>query len=46
VSDLKRIINRACHLDIEGAMALETEAAVRGFLDPETANRVAQFGKS
>ncbi len=45
VSDLKRVINRACHLDVEGAMALETEATVRGFLDPGTAERVAAFGK-
>lgn len=45
VRDLKRVINRACHLDVEGAMALETEATVRGFLDPETAERVAAFGR-
>ena len=43
VSDLKRVLNRACHLDAEGAMALETEATVRGFLDPKTAERVSQF---
>ena len=45
VADLKRVINRACHLDLEGAMALETEATVRGFLDPETAARIAPFGR-
>lgn len=45
VSDLKRVLNRACHLDLEGALALETEATVRGFLDPETRARVARFGK-
>lgn len=45
VSDLKRVINRACALDIEGAMTLETEATLRGFLDPETAVRVSKFGK-
>lgn len=45
VAALKRVINRACHLDIEGAMALETEATVRGFLDPETAARIAPFGR-
>ncbi len=45
VSDLKRVLNRACALDLEAAMALETEATVRGFLDPETAARVARFGK-
>ena len=44
VRDLKRVVNRACHLDAEGAMALETEATVRGFLDPGTAARIAGFG--
>ena len=43
VCDFKRVINRACHGDAEAAMALETEATVRGFLDPETAERVAGF---
>ncbi len=41
--DLKRVINRACHMNTEGAMRLETDATVRGFLDPTTAQRVAQF---
>jgi enoyl-CoA hydratase/carnithine racemase len=45
VRDLKRVINRAAALDVEGAMALETDATVRGFLDPETAARIARFGK-
>jgi enoyl-CoA hydratase/carnithine racemase len=45
VRDLKRVINRAAALDVEGAMALETDATVRGFLDPETAARIAKFGK-
>jgi enoyl-CoA hydratase/carnithine racemase len=45
VTHLKRVLNRACMLDSEGAMALETEATVRGFLHPETAKIVAQFGK-
>ena len=43
VHDLKRVINSACHLDAEGAMALETEATVRGFLDPQAGKRVGQF---
>ncbi len=43
VRDLKRIVNRACHLDVEPAMALETEATIRGFLDPATAERIAGF---
>lgn len=45
-SDLKRVINRACHLDVEGAMALETDATVRGIRDPETAVRVGAFGRA
>ena len=44
VRDLKRVINRAYHMDVEGAMELETDATVRGFLDPSTAERVAGFG--
>ena len=44
VRDLKRVVARACHLDVEAAMALETEATLRGFLDPETAKRIAGFG--
>jgi hypothetical protein len=28
---------------LEAAMAAETEATIRGFLDPETAKRVATF---
>lgn len=43
VRDLKRVINRACHMKAEDAMRLETDATVRGFLDPTTAQRVAQF---
>ena len=43
VRDLKRVVNRACHLDAEAAMALETEATIRGFLDPATAKRIAGF---
>ena len=44
VCDLKRVLNRAGSLDVEGALALETEATVRRFLDPETAERVKGFG--
>lgn len=43
VRDLKRVMNRACHLDAEGAMALETDATVSGFLDPATAARISRF---
>lgn len=42
--DLKRVVNRACHQHVEDAMALETDATVRAFLDPATAERVADFG--
>lgn len=43
VCDLKHTLNRAASLDMAGAMALETEATIRGFLDPETARRIAAF---
>ena len=45
VTELKRVLGRACMLDAEGAMALETEATLRGFLHPETAKIIAEFGK-
>lgn len=41
--DFKRISNRAAFLDLEGAMALETEAAIRGSLDPEAAEQIGKF---
>ena len=44
VRELKRVLNRSGGLDIEGALALEAEATVRRFLDPETAERVKGFG--
>ena len=42
VRDLRRILVRRASL--EQTMAAETEATIRGFLDPETAKRVAAFG--
>jgi enoyl-CoA hydratase/carnithine racemase len=42
VRDLKRILARQAG-DLEAALAAETEATVHGFLDPETAKRVAAF---
>ena len=45
VRDLKRVVNRAYHLDTEGAMALESDAAVRGFLHPAAAARVGKFNR-
>lgn len=44
VRDLRRILARRAGAGLEPAMAAETEATVRGFLDPETAKRVAAFG--
>jgi enoyl-CoA hydratase/carnithine racemase len=43
VRALKRILARHSGAGLEAAMAAETEATVRGFLDPETAKRVATF---
>jgi enoyl-CoA hydratase/carnithine racemase len=37
---VKKVLNRAAHLDLETAMALESAATVEGFLDPDTAARV------
>jgi enoyl-CoA hydratase/carnithine racemase len=44
VRDLRRILARRSGGGLEAAMAAETEATIRGFLDPETAKRVAAFG--
>jgi len=44
VRDLRRILARRSHAGLEAAMLAETDATVRGFLDPETARRVAAFG--
>jgi len=42
VRDLRRVlVDRAA---MEAAMAAETDATVRGFLDPESAERIARFG--
>ncbi|MEZ5840806.1 MAG: enoyl-CoA hydratase/isomerase family protein [Hyphomicrobiales bacterium] len=43
VRDLRRILARPRPQGLEAAMAAETAATVRGFLDPETARRVAAF---
>ena len=45
VADFKRIIDRAPYMDVESAMALETEATVRGIMDPETSARIKEFAK-
>jgi enoyl-CoA hydratase/carnithine racemase len=44
VRDLRRILARLPHAGLESAMAAETDATVRGFLDPETAKRITEFG--
>lgn len=43
VRNLKRILARRDGAGLEAAMAAETAATVRGFLDPETAKRIAAF---
>ena len=39
VRDLKQALRESAGTDLEGAMAIETEATLRGFLDPESAER-------
>ena len=43
VRDLRRLLARGSGGGLEAAMAAETEATIRGFLDPETAKRMAAF---
>jgi enoyl-CoA hydratase/carnithine racemase len=45
VRDLKQLLNRACQMDLEAAMKLETEFCVRQFMDPETKTLTAAFAK-
>ncbi len=48
VADMKNALNRAAygHADsIEQAMNLETEATIRGFIDPQTSQRIQSFSK-
>ncbi|MBN2905104.1 MAG: enoyl-CoA hydratase/isomerase family protein [Rhodobacteraceae bacterium] len=40
---MKRVLNAAALPDLERAMALETDATVAGFLDPETTLRLRDF---
>jgi enoyl-CoA hydratase/carnithine racemase len=44
VTDFKRVISRASSQDVETAMALETEAAIRGSVDPDSIARIKEFG--
>jgi enoyl-CoA hydratase/carnithine racemase len=43
VADMRRILARPDGAGLEAAMTQETAATVKGFLDPETRLRVAQF---
>ena len=43
--DFKRISNRACYMDVECAMALETEATIRGTVDPDSAALIERFNR-
>lgn len=45
VQDMKRALGRVAMGDLEAAMALETEATVRGFLDEATTERIAAFSQ-
>jgi enoyl-CoA hydratase/carnithine racemase len=46
IADMKRALDRSAHLDLEASLRIETEATIRGFLDPETTRRIEAFGKS
>lgn len=43
VTSIKRAINAGFHSSLEAAMAIETEATVRGFLSPEARARAKNF---
>ena len=43
VVDFKRITNRAAYSDVETAMAMETEATIRGALAPAAAAEIRKF---
>ncbi|WP_119387913.1 enoyl-CoA hydratase/isomerase family protein [Taklimakanibacter lacteus] len=43
VRDLRHILARRTGAGLDAAMAQETQATVKGFLDPDSAKRVAQF---
>jgi len=46
VRDLRRILAGPAGGGLEAAMRDETEATVRGFMDPATAKRIADFGQT
>ena len=39
VGDLKQALREAADTDLESAMAIETQATLKGFLDPDSAQR-------
>jgi enoyl-CoA hydratase/carnithine racemase len=43
IRDLKRILSHHATATLPQVMAAETDATVRGFLDPETSRRIARF---
>ena len=43
VHDLKKVLNTVNIADLENTLALETQATVRGIIDPETKKRVGSF---
>ena len=43
VRAMKRVLNAAAQPDLNRALALETEATVAGFMDPETTRRLSDF---
>ena len=43
VHDLKRVLNTVNIADFENTLTLETQATVRGIIDPETKKRVGSF---
>jgi enoyl-CoA hydratase/carnithine racemase len=46
VRELKQVLVRACGQGVEQALALETEATLRCFLNPKSAEIIAGFGKT
>lgn len=46
VRAMKRVLNATAATDLNRALALETEATVAGFMDPETTRRLTDFHRS
>ena len=43
-SAMKRVLNQTASTDLSGALRLETDATIAGFLDPETTRLLKDFG--